>query len=203
MMSGITFLFIILLFIYIVNGNSQLNIHIQNILRMKINYKISDNNNRLFKYNCKNEQKIIKSNTKKEIRNSKKKSKIFQNDNKNKNSFNKKKNINFVNKKKIKNFPPKKKKNSIKSIISISLKSLNKKSIYYPISLSSKSLKIKKNKENLLELKKNKKKSLNNNNKKSKRSKEKSIKNKKIKNIKMYLDKYKIEDLNDEEMNMN
>ena len=82
----------------------------------------------------------------------------MQNDDNNKNTFNKKKNNNFLNKKKIKNFPPKKKNNSIKSIISISLKSLNKKSIYYPLSLSSKSLRIKKNKENLIELKKNKKK---------------------------------------------
>ena len=193
-MSGITFLFIILLFIYIFNGNSKLNIHIQNILRMKINYKISDNNNnnRLFKYNFKSEQKIIEINLEKEIKNS------IQTDVMNKNIFQNKTNDNFLNKKKITYFPPKKINQSINPITSISSPSFNKNSIYDQISHSNKSLGNIKNKDNLLELEKNEIKSLNNNNE---RSKEKPIENKNIKNVQMYLDKYKIKDLNDEEIN--
>ncbi len=161
---------------------------------MKINYKISDNNNnnRLFKYNFKSEQKIIEINLEKEIKNS------IQTDVMNKNIFQNKTNDNFLNKKKITYFPPKKINQSINPITSISSPSFNKNSIYDQISHSNKSLGNIKNKDNLLELEKNEIKSLNNNNE---RSKEKPIENKNIKNVQMYLDKYKIKDLNDEEIN--
>ena len=43
-MLGIILLFIILFFIDIINSNSKLNIYIQTISRMKLNYKIPDRN---------------------------------------------------------------------------------------------------------------------------------------------------------------
>ena len=60
-MSGITFIFIILLIIYIINGNSKLNSYIHSILRLKLNsttmekksstkpFKLIQNNKNTFK----------------------------------------------------------------------------------------------------------------------------------------------------------
>ena len=200
-MSGITFIFIILSFVYIINGNSKLTFYIQIILRTKLNYKATDKkskttllknspknqNIKLYnKTNIKNNNKIIKDKMKKK-----------QNEHNNKNRLNKKNKTNIPQKgKKNKNFPPKRK---------LSIKSTNK---------SNNQFSQKRSYENLINLSRKKsehlksrgtnkikRKSNSNNKDKNKISIEKPINDFNIKNTKMYLDKYKIKDLNDEEMN--
>ena len=119
-MSGITFIFIILSFVYIINGNSKLTVYIQTILRMKLNYKTSDkkSTSKITKINSTKTEKIKnnmnkRNNVKSSLKNVNKKfkGKIIrkQNDNKNKLILNKKSKTNPQQKrKKNKNVPPKK-----------------------------------------------------------------------------------------------
>ena len=108
-MSGIYFIFIILLFIYIIKGNSQITDYIQNALRMKFYKKESEKNS-----NCKflqvKKKAIIAKNKKNMNRNNIiKKEKVVNK--KTKIQINSKKSNEKA--KKRKNFPPKKKRFSI------------------------------------------------------------------------------------------
>ena len=118
-MSGITFVFIILMLIYIINGNKKLNYFIQSILKQKLNnkspYKTSDI--KLFKTEKSKENKIITTYTK-TIKN---KNKYLQTKNIPKSKFANNKNLNksknkplkILKKRKNTNFPPKKRINFI------------------------------------------------------------------------------------------
>ena len=65
LMSGITFLFIISLFVYAINGNKKLNVFIQSILKLKLNYiakngknpKIQKSNKTMNKFEANKENK--------------------------------------------------------------------------------------------------------------------------------------------------
>jgi len=202
LMSGITLVFIILMLIYIINGNKKLNYFIQSILKQKLNnkspYKTSDI--KLFKTEKSKENKIITTYTK-TIKNKNKylqtknipKSKFANNKNLNKN---KNKPLKILKKRKNTNFPPKKRINFITI-------NKNKRNSYNEFVSSSTKSQIKIKKRNkLLEIKTKK----NNKVEKNKRI----ITN--IPNIKKnYLDtsknvpkinkKSNLEELNDEELN--
>ena len=153
-MSGITFVFIILMLIYIINGNKKLNYFIQSILKQKLNnkspYKTSDI--KLFKTEKSKENKIITTYTK-TIKN---KNKYLQTKNIPKSKFANNKNLNKSKNKPLKilkrkntNFPLKKRVNFISDN-----KNKNKRNSYNEfISSSTKSqIKIKK-RNKLLEIK--------------------------------------------------
>ena len=209
-MSGITFIFIILSVTYIINGNSKLTAYIKTILRMKLNFNKSNKkvSNEVIKIDDKKNETIkkdknLKNNNKTNINNKNKKFKHKmrnkRNSNKNTEKYNKKnKNNSSSKKKEKKNFSPKR-----KTYVSTNNATSYKKSIEDLISFSSKIEKEKSKKYLLLE--ENKKNNRPNNKRKTRinfkknkiikyngTSKEKAIE---------YLDKYKIEDLNDEEMN--
>ena len=206
-MSGITFIFIILLIIYIINGNAKLNSYIQSILILKLNSPSmekksstkpftliqNDKNNFINKnYN----KSIKKQENKNQLIKENKGITIFKENNRNKSPKKPMKN---------KNFPPQRKKNISFNHIIIYNKSFNNL-----IFSSNEIIEKVKNKRQIP--KKNKKKE---NKLKKQLTNEKSIQNSiinqtfedkssndtKIKNIGMYLEKYKIKELNDEEMN--
>ena len=94
LMSGITFIFIVLMFVYIINGNKKLNTFIQAILEQKIN-----NNKRASQQlELKNNKKIIEINVKKNNKNIQKKDKIKNNKNINNNKISVKKQKSLKNK---------------------------------------------------------------------------------------------------------
>ena len=197
LMSGITFIFIILMFIYMFNGSKKLDFYIQTILKFKLNYDKENKKKLSFKSakigNLK-KNNSTKNNNRASIKKDKKEKKSIKKIDKNKNL---KKNQKKSSKKAINNksFPPKKK--------SINNVHISKKSHEDIISSSTNSQEKENLKNKLLKIKNNIRKSLDN----KKIGKKNTINSKKqekipiIKNTKMYLDKYKIKELNDEELN--
>ena len=196
LMSGITFVFIILMFVYIINGNKKIEFYIQTILKLKISFK-SKNKYSFNKNRLKNNNKNKINSKEKTFKNSK---------NQKKNQTKTKSNVKILNNKN-KNFPPKKK---LKEGININT-SYYKKSwdnlINLPENPKSKNNlinSIKKQNNNKISKNANKKsdnKQIHNNNSLNKKKTNTSNNIYKIKNTKMYLDKLKIKDLNDEELN--
>ena len=137
-MSGISFLFIVLMIIYIFNDHLKINTYIQNILRFKINsinfnkkkaesLKKENNNNELIKKKNINNKNNIKNNKNKNNNNNKK----SKNDKNNKNNKNKNKKIENENKNK-------NKKNGIKNE---NKPKINRKGKYIRISMKQSSKK--------------------------------------------------------------
>ena len=206
-MTAITFVFIILMLIYIINGNKKIRFYIENILKQKINNKTRDSFTINKPLNKKKNKMPITTNNKfnnstKEMVKLKNRLKIKQNLNKKLIQNSLKKSLKKL--KNNKNFPPKKQKHLI------TLNDTYKKSRDELMSLPNKNgiktvsknslLKIKK-REKIIQSKKNYK-VLNNNKKILTEQSNKELIAKQInKNNKLVEDKNKINNLNDEELN--
>ena len=208
-MSGITFIFIILMFIYIIKGNEKLNFYIQTILKSKINYKsVNTSSNELIKNEERKSVKIqpiiiyyktVKKNkikdeskVKKSLKSKGAENKIIRN---NKDKPLRKKNINFPPKKRSFIFSlnnNNKNRNSSNKIKKFSCKSQVQINVSNIFNFNNK-------KEEINKFKKNKELNINTRNINKKHSEK--TKNLKIQNKKTYLEEYKIKFLNDEEFN--
>ena len=199
LMSGITFIFIILMVIYIVNGNKKIDIFIQNILKLKLN-KIAHNKNNDSKQlkikDVKNMKKIKEKKEKLKKKESEKESNINKNMKKNKSLKLKEKKGN-----RLKNFPPKRKSDfSMKNKLTNNRQSSIDRLRSFSNRTQEKNQSKKKNSEILRKknnsklLKKCDTKIIKNNNKKIDKTYS-------IKSTKKEVEKYKIKELNDEELN--
>jgi len=201
-MSGITFIFIILLIIYIINGNAKLNSYIQSILKLKLNSTTMENKNSAKPFTIiKNDNNIfINKNYNEKIKKHENENQLIK-ENKGITIF-KKNNKSHKKSMKNKGFTPQREKN--KSIIIYNKQYNNlicssneiQQKEKYKTQISKK----KKKKEKKLKKKMINKKSI----QKVKINQilvDKSSNDTKIQNIEMYLEKYKIKELNDEEMN--
>ena len=101
LLSGITFIFIVLIIIYIFNGNKKLNKFIQSILNIKLNYRHNYSKNTIAKSFEKDYNGFISSSFKSHSSLNEKLSGILENQNKNKIDYIKNKNI-YLDKYKIK-----------------------------------------------------------------------------------------------------
>ena len=181
LMSGVNSIFIILMFFYIISGNKKIYFYIQNILKFKLNYK-NKPANKLFKTEKANNNNSTKNFKKYKFR--KKGLKVKKNKKIKKKNYLKKGNHNT-------NFPPKRK-------VKTSNISNYKQSYDDFASIAQEKTK---SRNNLLELKNKGKIQLKKNNY-SKYKIQSTINEKNnISSMRMYLEKYKIKELNDQELN--
>ena len=212
-MSGITFIFIILMFVYIFYDNKKIEQYIQAILRIKLNINLNHkkkSNIKSFNNNDSKKNNQSKINSKEKVeknpkigRKSQTKSNTKKNNDKNKN----------------KNFPPKRESSRSTNINNFYKRSIDNL-ISYREKVKSKSNLLRMGNKHFSKIRTNDKKKTNNiihkhktlNKKKSnnkidrintlnKKKKGSSNDSYIIKNTQMYLDKLKIKDLNDEELN--
>ena len=182
LMTAVTCVFIILMFIYIINGNKKIEYFIQIILKIKLTSSFKPKKN----YKSKKSKKNFKNKGNK--KNKTKSAKMY---------YNKNKNVNF---------PPKRKSNKSTNINSTYKKSWDNLISFPERSKSKKNLlgNIKKSKKNNNNNKIDKNSSNKNNHKISTINRQKEVTSNnvyKVKDPKMNIDKIKISDLNDEELN--
>ena len=212
-MSGITFAFIILMFVYIFYDNKVIEQYIQEILRIKLNISLNHKQKSSIKTFNNNDSK---KNNQSKINSKEKVEKNPKIGKKNQTKSNKKK---HNDKNKNKNFPPKRE-SSRSTNINNSYKRSIDNLISYREKVKSKSNLLRMGNKHFSKIRTNEKKKTNNiihkhktlNKKKSnnkidrintlnKKKKGSSNDSYIIKNTQMYLDKLKIKDLNDEELN--